>query len=195
MDVSGWAEQMVQTSRRSSPGPSRLTISSSTVDRTSSQEYILVCRIISDAGVHRISLLTLSFAFFRCFAGTIETTFSTTTSAESLAFSSSGAQAMACSASKIRTLLVATVSALPEVATRVLVTRAYSLVAVGMGSSLSDSRTVMVREPTPLRFLTLEMQRRAGSPSRFDIVEEEDGGLMIELCLRLESSCRLESDG
>lgn len=84
---------------------------------------------------------------------------------------------MACSSSKIGTLLVATRSVLPEVATRILVTRAYSLATVERGSSSSDSKTVMMREPTPLRFLTLEVWMRVESPPRFDMVEE-DGGLI-----------------
>jgi len=72
-------------------------------------------------------------------------------------------------------LLVVTLSALPEVATRVFVTRTNSSVMVGSGSSSSESRTVMVRDPTPLRFLSLVTRVRVGSP-RFDMADKEEEG-------------------
>ena len=93
----------------------------------------------------------------------------------------------ACSALKTGTLLTAIPSALPEVPTRVFVTRAYSLVAVRKVSSLLDSRTVMVYDPTPLCFLTLVACMRVESPLCFDMAEWEevknDKLIGCEMCL------------
>jgi len=72
-------------------------------------------------------------------------------------------------------LLVETLLAPPEDETCVFVIRAYSSGAAG-GSSSSESGTVMRRDPTPLRFLSLVALVRVVA-TRFDMVEEKESAV------------------
>jgi len=123
----------------------------------------------------KTGLLTLSLAFSRFLLGTARMTFSTAVSTKPSIFDSGRVWTLS-SVSKTGTLLVAIFSALPEAVTRVFVTHTYSLETFGKVSSSSESRTAILCDPTPLRFLTLVACVRVESPLRFDMVEGEERG-------------------
>ena len=112
----------------------------------------------------RYGTLTLSLTLFDCFAGSTGTTISIGVSTSS----ANGAGVLSRSTSITGTVLLETPSTFPETAIRVFVIRAYSLLTIRTSSS--ESRMVVVRDQTPLRFLALEVCTQVGPSSCFNMV-------------------------